>query len=33
MGLLAELRDDVGRTDGPHGLWILIPAVVQSSLP
>lgn len=33
MGLLAQLRDDVGRQDGPHGLWLLIPAVVQSALP
>jgi serine/threonine protein kinase len=33
MGLLAELRNDVGRPEGPHGLWLLIPAVVQSALP
>ena len=33
MGVLAELRNDTGRTGGPHGLWILIPAVVQSALP
>lgn len=33
MGMLAELRNDVGRADGPHGLWLLIPAVVQSALP
>jgi hypothetical protein len=33
MGMLATLRDDLGRPGGPHGLWILIPAVVQSTLP
>lgn len=33
MGMLAELRNDIGRQDGPHGLWLLIPAVVQSALP
>ena len=33
MGLVAELRNDIGRADGPHGLWVLIPAVVQSALP
>jgi serine/threonine protein kinase len=33
MGMLATLRDDLGRPGGPHGLWLLIPAVVQSTLP
>lgn len=33
MGMLATLRDDLGRPGGPHGLWILIPAVIQSTLP
>jgi hypothetical protein len=33
MGLLASLRDDTGRAGGPHGVWLLIPAVVQSALP
>lgn len=33
MGLIAELRNDVGRPDGPHGLWMLIPAVVEKALP
>ena len=33
MGVLAELRNDTGRTGGPHGVWVLIPAVVDSALP
>jgi serine/threonine protein kinase len=33
MGMLATLRDDTGRTGGPHGVWVLIPAVVDSALP
>src|SRR5207244_1157240 len=26
MDLLERLRDRVGRTGGPHGLWLLLPA-------
>ena len=33
MSLLEKLRDDLGRPDGPHGLWILIPAIIDGSLP
>jgi serine/threonine protein kinase len=33
MGLISQLRDDIGRADGPHGLWLLLPAVVQNALP
>ena len=33
MNLLAQLASDVGRTDGIHGLWVLVPANDQSPLP
>jgi hypothetical protein len=33
LNLLAEAAQDVGRTDGIHGLWILVPANDQSPLP
>jgi len=33
MHLLAQLASDVGRTDGIHGLWLLVPANDQSPLP
>jgi hypothetical protein len=33
LDLFAELAQDVGRTDGIHGLWILVPANDQSPLP
>jgi len=33
MNLLAQLASDVGRTDGIHGLWLLVPANDQSPLP
>jgi hypothetical protein len=33
LNLFAELAQDVGRTGGIHGLWILVPANDQSPLP
>lgn len=33
MNLLAQLAQDVGRTNGIHGLWVLVPANDQSPLP
>jgi hypothetical protein len=33
MNLLAQLASDVGRTDGIHGLWLLVPANDRSPLP
>jgi hypothetical protein len=33
MNLFAQLASDVGRTDGIHGLWLLVPANDQSPLP
>ncbi|MCX6924834.1 MAG: hypothetical protein NT154_16725 [Verrucomicrobia bacterium] len=33
LNLLAELAQDVGRSNGIHGLWVLIPANDQSPLP
>jgi serine/threonine protein kinase len=33
LNLLAQLAQDVGRTDGIHGLWLLVPANDQSPLP
>jgi hypothetical protein len=33
MNLLAQLASDVGRTNGIHGLWVLVPANDQSPLP
>ncbi|MFN8815092.1 MAG: hypothetical protein ACK5ZV_00005, partial [bacterium] len=33
MTLLERLRDCVGRTDGIHGVWLLIPSDRQNPLP
>ena len=33
MDLLARVADEVGRTDGIHGLWVLVPANDQTTLP
>jgi hypothetical protein len=33
MDLLARVADEVGRTGGIHGLWVLVPANDQTSLP
>jgi serine/threonine protein kinase len=33
MELLAELGGEVGRTNGIHGLWVLVPASDQNPLP
>ncbi|HEX7571266.1 MAG TPA: hypothetical protein VF492_12255 [Verrucomicrobiae bacterium] len=33
LNLFAQLASDVGRTDGIHGLWLLVPANNQSPLP
>ena len=33
LNILAELAQDVGRTNGIHGLWVLVPANDQSPLP
>jgi len=33
MEVLAELGGEVGRTNGIHGLWILVPASDQNPLP
>lgn len=33
MEVLAELAGDIGRTNGIHGVWILVPASDQTSLP
>jgi serine/threonine protein kinase len=33
MDLLARVADDVGRTGGIHGLWVLVPANDQTPLP
>lgn len=33
LNLFAELAQEVGRTNGIHGLWILVPANDQSPLP
>jgi serine/threonine protein kinase len=33
MNLLAELSGDVGRSDGIHGIWVLLPASDQNPLP
>lgn len=33
LNLLAQLASDVGRTNGIHGLWVLVPANDQSPLP
>jgi hypothetical protein len=33
MNVLAELAGEVGRSDGIHGIWVLVPASDQTSLP
>lgn len=33
LNLFAQLASDVGRTNGIHGLWVLVPANDQSPLP
>lgn len=33
MNLFAQLASDVGRTNGIHGLWLLVPANDRSPLP
>ena len=33
MNLLAELSGEVGRSDGIHGIWVLVPASDQNPLP
>ena len=33
MEVLAELAGDIGRTNGVHGVWILVPASDQNPLP
>jgi hypothetical protein len=33
LNLLAQLADEVGRTGGIHGLWVLVPANDQTPLP
>jgi hypothetical protein len=33
MNILAELAGEVGRTDGVHGIWVLVPASDQNPLP
>ncbi len=33
LNLLAQVAQDVGRTNGIHGLWVLVPANDQSPLP
>lgn len=33
MDLLARVADEVGRTGGIHGLWVLVPANDQTPLP
>lgn len=33
MHILNDLASDVGRSDGIHGLWVLVPANDQSPLP
>ncbi len=33
LHLLQDLANDVGRKDGIHGLWILVPASGQAALP
>ena len=33
LNLFAQLAQDVGRSQGIHGLWILVPANDQSPLP
>ena len=33
MNILAELGGEVGRTDGIHGIWVLVPASDQNPLP
>lgn len=33
MSILAELGGEVGRTDGIHGIWVLVPASDQNPLP
>lgn len=33
LNLLAQLASDAGRTNGIHGLWVLVPANDQSPLP
>ena len=33
LNLFAQMASDIGRTNGIHGLWILVPANDQSPLP
>jgi hypothetical protein len=33
MDLLSQVREKVGRPDGIPGLWMLIPADLQTQLP
>ena len=33
MGLVERLRDEAGRPDGPHGLWVLVPSFSQHGPP
>jgi serine/threonine protein kinase len=33
MDLLARVADEVGRASGTHGLWVLVPANDQTTLP